>query len=246
MSYKKWIGGAIGWALGGPIGGLIGFAVGYMADDSSLSTQTDSQPRTGRYRRTTSPGDFSSALLVLSAAVMKADGKLMKSELQFIREFYAKQFGEAAAAEQIGILKELLNKDIPVREVCHQIRDFMEHPMRLQLMHYLFGIAQSDGKVDLSEITILNQIATDMNISSKDFESLKAMFYKDINASYTILEIDPEATDDEVKKAFRKMAMKYHPDKVKDLGEQHAKAAQEKFIKVQEAYDHIRKERGMK
>jgi len=85
-----------------------------------------------------------------------------------------------------------------------------------------------------------------MNISSKDFESLKAMFYKDINASYTILEIAPEATDEEVKKAFRKMAMKYHPDKVKDLGEQHAKAAQEKFIKVQEAYDHIRKERGMK
>jgi DnaJ like chaperone protein len=217
-----------------------------MADDSSLSTQGKNYKSNSKYKRSSTPGDFSSALLVLSAAVMKADGKLMKSELQYIREFYTNQFGEVVAAEKIGILKELLTKDIPLRQVCFQIRDYMEHPMRLQLMHYLFGLAKSDGKVDLSEVSILNEIATCMNISQKDFESLKAMFYKDVNASYTILEISPTASDEDVKKAFRKMAMKYHPDKVKDLGEQHAKAAQEKFIKVQEAYDNIRKERGMK
>jgi DnaJ like chaperone protein len=247
MAFGKWVGGAIGWALGGPIGGLIGFAVGYMAEDKSLSTQEQqagARPRT--YARHTQSGDFSSALLVLSAAVMKADGKLMKSELQYIREFFDRQFGAAAAAEKIGILKELLNKEIPVREVCYQIRDFMEHPMRLQLLHYLFGIAKSDGQVAKAEAELIKQIANDLNISQKDYESIQAMFYKDAASAYKILEIEATATDDEVKKAFRKMAMKYHPDKVKDLGEAYQKAAQEKFIKVQEAYDQLRKERGMK
>lgn len=246
MKYAKWIGGGLGWALGGPIGALIGFAVGYMADDSSLSVQTQTGGPQQRYQRHTRGGDFSSALLVLSAAVMKADGKLMKSELNYIREFLERQFGSMAAAEQIGILKELLNKDIPTREVCFQIRDFMEHPMRLQLVHYLFGIAQADGRVDKTEAEEIKRIAHYMNISQKDFESIQAMFYKDAESSYKILEIEHSATDEEVKKAYRKMAMKYHPDKVKDLGDEFQKAAQEKFIKVQEAYEHIRKERGMK
>ncbi len=247
MAFGKWVGGAIGWALGGPIGGLIGFAVGYMAEDKTLSTQDQqSGARPRAYARHTQSGDFSSALLVLSAAVMKADGKLMKSELQYIRDFFDKQFGPAAAAEKIGILKELLNKDIPVREVCHQIRDFMEHPMRLQLLHYLFGIAKSDGQVAKAEAELIKQIASDLNISQKDYESIQAMFYKDAASAYKILEIEATATDEEVKKAFRKMAMKYHPDKVKDLGDEYQKAAQEKFIKVQESYDQLRKERGMK
>ena len=93
-------------------GRLIGFAVGYMAEDKTLSTQEQqagARPRT--YARHTQRGDFSSALLVLSAAVMKADGKLMKSELQYIRDFFDKQFGPASAAEQIGILKELSGND---------------------------------------------------------------------------------------------------------------------------------------
>jgi DnaJ like chaperone protein len=148
--------------------------------------------------------------------------------------------------KKIGILKELLNKEIPVREVCHQIRDFMEHPMRLQLLHYLFGIAKSDGQVAKAEAELIKQIASDLNISQKDYESIQAMFYKDAASAYKILEIEATATDEEVKKAFRKMAMKYHPDKVKDLGDEYQKAAQEKFIKVQEAYDQLRKERGMK
>ena len=256
MKYAKWIAGGLGWALGGPIGGILGFAFGAMVDDKSLSAQDQSTQRQYNprndyqnyqsQRHRTRPGDFSSALLVLSAAVMKADGKHMKSELDYIRESFRRQFGEAVAAEQIGILKELLNKDIPVREVCHQIRDFMEHPMRLQLLHYLFGIAKADGQVAKAEAELIKQIATDLNISQKDYESIQAMFYKDAASAYKILEIEATATDEEVKKAFRKMAMKYHPDKVKDLGEEYQKAAQEKFIKVQEAYDQLRKERGMK
>jgi DnaJ like chaperone protein len=256
MKFGKWVGGALGWAVGGPIGGLMGFAFGAIMDDKTLAAdqrRVDQQgydPRNERkyqtYRHHTATGDFSSALLVLSAAVMKADGKLMKSELDFIRQFFAKQFGEAQAAMQIGVLKELLNKEIPVRDVCEQIRYYMEHPMRLQLLHYLFGIAGADGHVHKSEASVIAEIARGLGISEKDFESLQAMFYKDAESAYKILEIEHSATDEELKKAYRKMAMKYHPDKVRELGEQHQKAAQEKFVKVQEAYEQLKKDRGIK
>jgi len=251
MSFGKWIGGALGWAMGGPIGGIIGFAVGAMADDKSFNgvrqgETTQRQTNYNQYRRQTQSGDFASALLVLSAAVMKADNRLLKSELDFIREFYTKQFGSAAAAQHIGVLKELLQKDIPVREVCEQIRYYMEHPMRLQLLYYLFGIAKADGNVDKNEIQIIETIAHYLGLNAKDYESLKAMHYKDTESAYKILEIDSTVADDEVKKAYRKMAMKYHPDKVRGLGEQHEKSANEKFIKVQEAYEQIKKERNFK
>lgn len=249
MSYSKWIGGALGWAMGGPIGALFGFALGYIADDSTF--KGEKKTRTERrqyekYRHHTQTGDFSSALLVLSAAIMKADNKLMKSELDYIRDFYRKQFGEAAAAQQVGLLKDLLKQDIKVKEVCEQIRYYMEHSMRLQLMYYLFGLASADGNVDRSELHLIEQIAAYLGLSEKDYESLKAMHYKDSEAAYKILEIEKTATDEEIKKAYRKMAMKYHPDKVRGLGEQHEKAAQEKFIKVQQSYEQIKQERGIK
>jgi DnaJ like chaperone protein len=250
MSFGKWLGGALGWAVGGPIGGLIGFALGSFADTGSANANRQIPLGNGQDRnfgqQRTRPGDFTSALLVLSAAVMKADNRLLKSELNYIREFYSRQFGAAAAAEQIGILKELLDKEIPLKEVCEQIRLNMDHSMRLQLMHYLFGLAKCDGEVHPKEEALIATIGRYMYISEKDYASIRAMFYKDPSAAYRILEIDEQASDDEIKKAFRKMAMKYHPDKVKDLGEQHVKNAQEKFISVQEAYDQLKKERGIK
>jgi DnaJ like chaperone protein len=222
-----------------------------MADDKSFTgvrqgETTQRQTNYNQYRRQTQSGDFASALIVLSAAVMKADNRLLKSELDFIREFYTKQFGTAAAAQHIGVLKELLQKEIPVREVCEQIRYYMEHPMRLQLLYYLFGIAKADGNVDKNELQIIETIAQYLGLTAKDYESLKAMHYKDTESAFKILEIESSVTDEEVKKAYRKMAMKYHPDKVRGLGEQHEKAANEKFIKVQEAYEQIKKERNFK
>ncbi len=256
MGFTKYIGGALGWALGGPIGGILGFAVGSMFDGSTKEKQSNfrgAQGSTGdyrqkyqQYRHRTSQGDFASVLIVLSAAVMKADGKLMKSELNFIRKFFETNFGEAAAAEQMGTLQTLLKKDIPLAEVCAQVKYFMEHPMRLQLLHYLFGIAKSDGNVDASEVDVIYQISRGLGISEKDYQSIRAMFYKDASGAYKILEITDKATDAEVKKAYRHMANKYHPDKVIQLGESHVKAAQEKFVKVQEAYETIKKERKMK
>jgi len=176
---------------------------------------------------------------------MKADGKILKSELDYVKKYFVQAFGESSAGEAIMMLRDILNQDINIRDVSYQIKTRMDYPSRLQMMHLLFGVSYADGKVDVSELNILQSISGYLGISAKDFDSIKAMFVENTDAAYKILEIESTATNDEIKKAYRKMAVKYHPDKVSYLGEEFKNTANEKFKKVNEAYDKIKKERGI-
>jgi DnaJ like chaperone protein len=244
--YGKWVGLGLGWALGGPIGGLLGLVFGSMYDgmQSGVYEYKGPHPYGSPGGTTTRPGDFAASLIVLSAAVMKADDKVLKSELDYVKRFFVQQFGEKLAVDNMLVLRELLKQDIDVRAVAQQIKMYMDHPSRLQLLHYLFGISMADGHIHAKEVEMISQISQYLGISMADFNSIKAMFYKDINAAYQVLEITPDANAEEVKKAYRRMAVKYHPDKVQHLGEEFQKAAKEKFQKVQAAYEQIKKERG--
>ena len=240
--FGKWIGGGLGWAFGGPIGAIVGFAIGSMFDGGAEAIKTGS--RTGYSTRTTT-GGYVMSLLVLVAAVMKADGKVLKSELDYVKKFMVHNFGEASATEAIRMLRDLLNQTIPVNEVCRQIKQNMNYSARLQLLHFLFGIAQADGKVDPREKELIGNISREMGLTDKDFESIQAMFIPNTEADYKILEIAPTVSNDELKKAYRRMAMKFHPDKVSHLGEDFQNAAKEKFQKVNQAYENIKKERNI-
>jgi DnaJ like chaperone protein len=250
LSFSKWIGGGLGWAFGGPIGGLLGFALGAMLDTwrgNGPDPVTEQQGHHGQPRPRTTGGDLAMSLVVLTAALMKADGRVTQRELDHVRQFFTRQFGPDQAAQLLILLRDVLKREVPVHEVCVQIRHNMPHPVRLQLLHYLIGLAHADGQVDRAELDLLRRIAQDLAISDKDLGSLSAMFRTaDPSAAYSILEIAPEASDEEVKKAYRRMAMKYHPDKVAQLGEEVQKAANEKFKKVQEAYETIQKQRGLR
>lgn len=242
-NYGKLIGAGLGWALGGPIGAIIGFIAGTVLDTTTgVTTYTYDEEIPKSHTR---KGDFAVSLLVLSAAVMQADGVVLKSELEYVKRFFVRQFGLAKTQELLPVLRDILKKKIPVHEVCAQIRYNMQYPLRLQLLHYLFGIAQSDKAVSSQEIQVIGQVSTYLGIEPNDFESIKAMFYKSSESHYKILEIEKNAGQEEVKKAYRKMAVKYHPDKVTHLGDEFQKAAKEKFQKVQEAYEKIKKERGI-
>ena len=241
--FGKWIGGGLGWAFGGPIGALLGYAVGSMIDNARRVDFDTYNARPGHGR--TVAGDFGVSLLVLSAAVMKADGKVLKSELVYVRMFFEKQFGKTSAKQHMLLFKEILKQDVDVAEVCRQIRSNMGVHARLQMIHYLFGIAKADGSVDKVEVDLIQKIAGLLNIGMGEFGSIKAMFVKDSHTAYKILALNPKATDSEVKKAYRKMAVKYHPDKLGHLGEDFQKASKEKFLKVKEAYETIKKERGI-
>jgi DnaJ like chaperone protein len=238
--FGKWLGGGLGFAMGGPIGGLLGFLVGSMIDNTTVQTSGYTTETS-----TSSQGDFGMSLLVLVAAVMKADGKVVKSELEYVKQFFVRQFGQESAKQALLTLKDILKQEIPVRDVCIQIRGNMDYASRLQLLHLLFNVSLADTMIHPSEIQIIEKISSYLGVSSVDFLSIKNMFIPETDSSYKILEIEPSATDDEVKKAYRKMAVKYHPDKVSHLGEDIRKSADEKFARVNEAYNKIKKERNL-
>jgi len=237
-SFAKWLGGGLGFVLGGPIGGLLGFFIGSFVDGAEVITNKQVGGRT-------TPGDFGMSLLVLIAAVMKADGKVLKSELDYVQRFFVAQFGAESAREASVMLRDLLKRDIPLRDVCTQIRGNMDYPSRLQLIHILYNISAADSRFDLAEVQVIKSVSDMLGISATDYDSIRNMFIPATDSAYRILEAERSATDEEMKKAYRKMALKYHPDKVSHLGEEFRRTAEEKFKAVNEAWEKIKKERNI-
>ena len=240
MGFGKWIVGALGWAMFGPIGGILGYYFASRVEKlAEASVYSEDQSWNQGQRNS-----FLMSLLVLSAAVIKADGKTTSQEISTLRSFFTRNFGAQAGDEAEDIVKDLVTKDINLYDVCCQIRSCMDYSQRLQLYHYLVSLGACDG-LDQREIDVLEVIASYIGLSKAEVDSIFAQFRPSNDSNYRILEITPEATDEEVKKAYRKMAVKYHPDKVATLGEDVQKAAEEKFKAVSQAYDAICKERGI-
>ena len=239
MSFnKKLLWGGLGWVVAGPIGAILGYAYGSMNSEPKIENFGSSSVR--GYAPKTRHGDFVISVLVLLAKVMKADGKLLKSELDYVKNFLIQQFGVLQAKELMMVYKDILDQEYPLRDVCRQIQRSMDHPSRLELIHILYGLSASDGDVHEKEVQVIQAIANYLNINKNDYESIKATFAKDEGAPYRILEIDKTANEEEVKKAFRKMANKYHPDKVSHLGKEMQDLAEEKFKAVNDAYQQIK------
>ncbi len=223
----------------GPIGGIIGLALGHLVDRETFDFDQLQRQPVGATR----PGDFNFSLLVVTAAVMNADGLVKKSELDFVRRFLVIQFGENRAKEMLLALREILKQDIPLDQVCRQIAQHMSPPLRLQLLQYLFGVARADKHVHKKELETIELVARLLQIGQSEFNSIKAMYYTDSANWYQVLNLSSDATESEIKKAYRKLATKYHPDKVAQLGQEYQEAAKEKFQKIQEAYENIKRER---
>lgn len=237
MSAGKWILGGLGFVLGGPIGALIGVGIASLFDTDHQST-TNTRTRNARATQ----GDIRVSIIVLLACVIKADGRVLKSEISFVKPFLVRNFGEEGAKQALQLLKQLLEQSINPTDVAQQIRQHVNYSVRLELVHLLLEVAKADGEVVDAETHIIELIATQMGISAADYQSLLSLYrtHTDENWAYTALEIQPTATDDEVKKAYRRMAMKYHPDKVANAGEEIRQQATEKFRKINEAYEAIK------
>ncbi len=290
MAIGKWIGGALGWiASGGSIlGALAGYCIGSLLDDAfagSNGQRIDSDGQAfggqGGYGGASSYGydegernSFLFSMLVLASYIIKADGKIMHSEMEYVRSFLRQNFGAAAESQGEDILMRLFDEQKrqgeatfkeTIRKACLEIRWQMDYSMRLQLLSFLAEIARADGRVTADEIAALKEVAQVMGLSAEDVESVLAMgsFNHDYQRrqsggstrtetpaqqlanAYKVLGIAPTATNDEVKKAYRQMALKHHPDRVATLGEDVKRAAEKKFKEINEAKDLIYKSRGI-
>lgn len=265
--YFKWIGAFLGFYLSRFhfFGAIAGFILGGFIDNIAAATQQAKQePNRNRQRsysnqqqsiydlfepfqrQNVSRYDFPTVILILSAAVMKADDRVLKSELNFVKEFLKRQFGAHYNQTYLTRLKSYVDQShLPLNEVCGELRMRMQAQNRVQILHYLFGIAQADGNVSDKELHVLHTIANYLGVPPIDYQQVQQSYHRDTKDDYTLLGIDKSATDAEVKKAYRKMAIKYHPDKVAQLDQAAQNKHTEKFQEIQDAYEAIKKERGI-
>ena len=248
-NFSKWLGAGIGFTFGGPIGAILGFVEATVVDkftnEDFVKEQQNYQKDFQQKRAQTLSGDFEISLLILASVVIKADGKVDERELNYVRSQFVGMYGKDRANKAFQLFKGMMKKQVSSRQVCIQIRQHMPHSSRLQLIHFLFGIAKADEYVSDIEVDEIRKIAGYLYVNQYDFESIKAMFYKSSDSAYKILEVETSVTDSELKTAYRKMVKKYHPDKLIGLGDEHLKGAKEKFQRIQEAYEAIKNERGI-
>lgn len=221
-------------------GAIIGYLIGSLLENSSRSGKTPFQTRPQ-----VSPADFELNLLSLASLVIKADGQVSQTELDYVRTYFVQAYGKDRANATFRLFNEVVKKrEISAIHIATYLRRHTRYETRLQILHFLFSIADADGRVSDPEVRIINEISGYLGVYPNDFSSIKAMFFKNPDSAYKILEVDRNASDSEIKAAHRKMVKKYHPDKLQHLDEAHRKGGEEKFKKVQEAYEDIRKERG--
>lgn len=282
--FGSWIGGTLGTMLGsGILGTLAGFCLGSIIDEV-MDSRADSNNYNANNRDHYSQGNgyqqyqygwqngtsnaqtyeeqrnsFLFSMLVLSSYIIKADGKIMHSEMEFVRQFLRQNFGEQAVNQGQEILLKLFEVQKQqgeqefrktIHQSCTEIKHYMDVSQRLQLLNYLVIIAKVDGYVSPEEIKALKEVARHLGLTAKDVDSMLNMESgaradSNIEEAYKVLGIPPTATDDEVKAAYRKMALKHHPDRVATLGEDIRKAAEKKFQDINDAKERIFKARGL-
>ena len=267
MAFGKIIGGVLGFISGGPLGALLGIVLGGLFEKMSDAVNTpetqgtfdghsgyQSRAYTRQQVYEGQRNSFLFSMLVLSSYIIKADGRVMHSEMELVRNVLRQNFGDAASRQGNDILRKLFDEQKrtgmavfrnTVMHCCGQIADNMDYSQRLQLLNFLVLISQADGRVDPSEVTAMKECAQWMRMSADEVDSMLGLGKDDLESAYKVLGISPNATDDEVKKAYRRLALEHHPDKVSALGEDVRKAAEKKFQEINAAKERIFKARGL-
>ncbi len=237
---------AAGAAIGGYIGALIGLVIGAILDKMHQDgiQLWKRQAKEPKKIEDTDPNDFVVGSILLAAVVVQSDGQVDDLELSYVRSFLADQFGNDQMHNYWAILQETLKEELDIKKTTLQIKQTTSYETRLQLIHFLFGIANADYTIDDQEIATIKIISLHLGVANEEYESIKSMFYSEMDAYYKILELKPSVSDSTVKYAYKEMLKKYHPDKLIHLGEGVRNAANVKFLKVQEAYENIKNERG--
>lgn len=271
MGLTKWIFAGIGFSIG-PLGAVLGYILGG-AIEKAFNGDQDGKHR-GPYTNRATQDDINMALTILIASVMKADGRVVTSELDYVKQFLLKNYGEEKGKQLLLLLRDLVKPEAnyDLDQVCVQIKYNTSYTTRYHMVDFLFGLANADGNYSSEEDATLRRIARQLGITTSDLMSIYSRHVASGYSSnyggssyssgrsyssgehtstsrldpYQVLGINSTATNDEIKKAYRKLAMKYHPDKVEGMGEEVKKQSEEQFRKINEAYEQLRTLRGIK
>ena len=217
-----------------------------------------------RYRAKQSRFDFTSEFLRLTAYVLKSDHKITNKELNFVYSFFSNEFGKDSLPFYKKKLATFIKANGSIKQALKKI-DYEQDPTtKLQLLNFLIKITIIDGFLTKNELDNLRIITRGIGLRTYQLESILAMYsfitekefkqktkYKRnshsvIDEAYKILELSKGATSTEIKKAYRKLVILYHPDKAMHLEKEYQKSAKEMYQKVNNAYDILKESLGFK
>ena len=232
-----WLGRIYGWGFGGVTCGLIGFFAGTVVDSFEILSRHKDKDMT--------MGEFANSLLVLISAVMKADGPIVKSELLYVKQFLKQNFGEKNAVKALALLNNMRKLSILPDEAAAYVNRQLDQSSKLQLIHFLYNLANIDGNMSDAEQKMLRKISNTLKISVSEEKSVgwEDVQQKQIIMAYGTLGVNRTDSIIDVKRAYRTLANKYHPDKVAFLDENQKKNAKDQFQRLTGAYEIIKKDK---
>lgn len=220
------IGGAFGWAFGGPVGAVVG---GLLGD------------RVGGGKK--KGGDAAVSLAVLLAAVTKAGAGATGEDTLGVRSFLAGSFGAENADDLMQIYGRALDMDLDLDAIAAQLRGALDGPSRLELLHALFRLVAPEGPSS-PRAALVRETGAKLGIDSEETRRIEAFYRTDEDRAYAVLGARRNAPPDEIKRKYRELAKKYHPDRVAHLGDEFRALAEERFKAIRDAYETIETKNG--
>ncbi len=253
----KWLGAFLGFYTGQFIGALIGFFIGSSIDRALSLGVGAVNPLSGKHRQDI----FLKTAFTLMGKLAKADGHISQSEIDHVENFMT-QLGMTDAHRQqaIAYFKEGSQAGYDIGPQLTEFISVCGHTKNLRqvLLSYLVGVALADGVLDAAEEKLLREIALTLGFSAAEFDQLirmikgqdhfaggQATSASALEDAYDALGVSSEDSDQKIKRAYRSLMSKYHPDKLMGQGlpEDMIKGATERSQEIQAAYDMIKKSR---
>ncbi len=228
-SMKKAWGGILGFMFAGPLGAIAGVYFGHALDTMSSEVNHRSV--------------FQINFISILSYIIKVDGRIEKEEVNTVLKTFAQLGYQREEMERLGkTLVFALGQDIDLKQTCEAFKKVASYEERFMLLRVVYFVVMADGVFHAKEKEAIRQIVEYLEIRDYDFKSLQAEFVCVDDDHYALLGLKRGATKVEIKKAYRKLALTHHPDRVGHLGEEYVKIATEKFQKINEAYDKALKE----
>ena len=244
--------GTLGLFLGGPLGAIAGAAMGHLLVDKGVGTagrviDSTRGPRLGQAEQTQAA--YFISLFSILGKLSKIDGAVTREEVAVVDGFIN---GLPMADREKQFARQIFNE---AKDTGYSIEDFAvqlyqaagaQPALLLSFLDLLFQIAAADGKFHPAEETALKKIKDIFNVSDQQFEDIKAVYFKNINKDYKMLNCSPESSNEEIKANYKKLVKEFHPDTIisKGLPEEFIDFASKRFQEIHESYKKIRQDRN--
>ncbi len=242
----KFFGASMGFLFGGPVGAILGGVMGHMFDAAAPGAAESRRPRPPQQGGNRAGLVFISNLVAILTMIAKADGRIQPEEVRTVRRFFETNF--RFGREDLEMIRKLMQEtarvDPDLGQVCAEFRRVSRYEDLLILMRMVYMVALADRRIDPREEEMIQEVVRLLGINEQDHRAIRGEFIKDEEGAFRILGLSSSASKEEIRKTYREMAIKYHPDKVSHLGEEFRELAKEKFQQINASYQEIRKLRG--